>query len=735
MPPRNLANRQSLWLLFAALPISLLIAWGLFQFSSRSAAQAANAAHAARAAATAASIRANAALIERMAGDLRLAQATAPVAAVDTLRSALVASGPHVAAITTGDTPPSPGCADGCWDAGAPAQEPGVQTLRYRLPAAASGSTIAFEVKPEMLLQALRRHSDHEIRMFVMDPRAATVLAHTWDAFDGKPLNDAFIAEFRRNTRSFSLGDAQGDAQAAFTVWSPVRQQLVDYYLARLPGMPWLVVASVPHYRSRALVSRLALVHFGSVAGGMALLVLLMRYYLTHSLRPLNALATAAGRIAEGDFDFSLPQPTSHDEIGRLGKAFASMRDRLQDTLLVLQNSTAARERDQSAMEIAREIQRAMLPSSAAVLRDVTSVDVAEFLMPQRDVGGDFYTFFLLGGRRLFFMIGDVADKGVAAALLMARTTTLAQALAPHTQRPDDLLAALNDELVRGNSACMFVTAICGLLDTGTGKLMIASAGHDPAICLTPPSYPDWLLPDDNGPALGLFADAHYPCTEVQLLAGQILLMYTDGITEAQNAAGEQFGEHSLMRSLTQAPISSAEDVILTTVSAVREHAGDAQQSDDISLLCVRWMPPEQIQALDILNRMSDVFLALNWLEDTAENLGMPIHETMLLRVAAEELLVNSVNYGYPDGRLGRIHLTLIRQPPLMTLRIVDNANPFDPTTVAAGNADSDADRSLGGEGLHLAQSLSQGMRYYRKRDGNMLEVDFALPDEESITQ
>lgn len=731
---RSLANRQSLWLLFAGFPISALIAFGLFSLSSRNALQADRNANTAQVEQAAARIGTILALAETAAAHLRVIAIDHELGpdALAYVRKRIESTTPNVVASSV-----SPlrdvddwlqNCPTGCWrEGGKNAQHRRFTRLTYLLPAPAHGLLVRIDLDTESIRKLLRDISRYERVAFIVDTERKVILAHADPRYDGTPLSNVFrTTDANDRIRAGQLFIAQDTGTAR--AWSRLRKRMVYYHLMPIPRTRWSLAISVPESKTKQLSYHLAILHFGALTLGMLLLVLLMRAYLAYSLKPLDTIANAARRIADGEFNFDLPAPSRNDEIGRMSISFLRMRATLQENLRMLESSAASRERDQSAMDIARQIQRAMLPSSASVLQDIAGVDIAEFLLPQRDVGGDFYTFFPLGGRRLFFMIGDVADKGVAAALLMARTTSLAQALAPHTQRPDDLLAALNDELVRGNAACMFVTAVCAMLDTGNGRLMIASAGHDPAICLTPPSYPDWLLPDDNGPALGLFEDATYPCTQVQLLPGQMLLLYTDGITEAENIHGEQFGEISLVKSLTDAPISSADDVVFTTVESIRRHVGNAKQSDDLSLLCVRWMPPDQIQALDIINRMPDVFTALNWVEDSAQGLGMSIEDAALMRVVAEELLVNTVTYGYPDGRNGRIHITLIRQAPYLTMRFVDNADHFNPTARdAAQGQRSDAERSGGGEGLHLAEHLSASMRYYRKHPGNMLEVDFTL--------
>lgn len=736
MLKHSLARRQSLWLIGAALLVSLAITPVRIWMASDMAQASERKADRLQAEQLAQRMAARLDAAETIARDVQTMLATPGLDANTRGRLLARLQQRHADAVSIRAAPVSAPFADrstcptGCWlstgagDGGNATSSP---RILYALPDRGSDRLIVVELPASLLRSDLLEVSKNQTVASLLDPHAQRRLLHPDPELDGTALQ-TIIDPARTPDPAHAQRILAGQAGAAALAWSTHRQQMVRYQSVPVAGTPWRVLLGVHQQYEHAQAYRLAIRQLTVQLAAIALLALILYLYLRRSLAPLGALDEAADRIAEGDFGVALPQPRHPDEIGRLAAAFRNMRDRLQSTLAELEHTSAIRQTQQTTMDVARQIQNAMLPSTSMVVADVPGVDIAATLMPQRQVGGDLYTFFAIG-EQLFFVIGDVADKGVPAALLMARTTSLAQALAPYTPKPDDLLAAINDEIARDNHACMFVTMLCGLLDTVTGRLVIASAGHEAAICLNPRGQAEWLLPDENGPALGLYADAYYPSTEVQLQPGQMLLLYTDGITEAEDAHGRHFGEEAMLRALSSEALSSAHDVITHTLSAVKAHAGEADQSDDMALLCVRWMPPEHIQTVDITNRMSEVFLALNWLEDIAIVLHASVDTALTVRLVAEELLTNTMRYGFAEHRDGRINLTLWRRKALLTLRITDNAAPFDssiPPPERSGER-SDAERSSGGEGLTLVHALSSAIRYYPKLHGNIVEIDFGL--------
>jgi sigma-B regulation protein RsbU (phosphoserine phosphatase) len=269
-------------------------------------------------------------------------------------------------------------------------------------------------------------------------------------------------------------------------------------------------------------------------------------------------------------------------------------RDRLEDLVeertRELLAATAARERLESELQVARRLQMTMLPDLGRLDAESRGCDVAAVVEPATAVGGDLYDAFFLDDHRLVFAIGDVSDKGAAAALFMVRTATVARYAAARVSRPARILEVLNRRLARDNEACMFVTFACGVLDVRTGELEYASGGHEFPLLVTPGRSTEFALVP-GGPALGLHPDATFDSTRLRLDPGATLLLYTDGVTESFDAIGTPFGEGRLLETATARPGADAAALVGRVLHAVGEHAGEAPQSDDITLLAVRRLP------------------------------------------------------------------------------------------------------------------------------------------------
>jgi len=234
-------------------------------------------------------------------------------------------------------------------------------------------------------------------------------------------------------------------------------------------------------------------------------------------------------------------------------------------------------------LALAREIQMGMLRRPSF---DREGVDVAARQVPARLVGGDFYEF-QADGTHLWFIVGDVAGKGMAAALMMVMAQTLFRAVATLGRPLDEVMARLNAELARDNERAMFVTALAGRLELATGRVELANAGHNLPYRLRPDGSLEQVAAK-NSLALGVLEDATFPITGLALEAGDGLLLYTDGVTDAVNPEGASFGVDGLERHLREAGVLQAEDLVASLFGAIETFAGDAAQEDDITIAVLR---------------------------------------------------------------------------------------------------------------------------------------------------
>ncbi len=323
----------------------------------------------------------------------------------------------------------------------------------------------------------------------------------------------------------------------------------------------------------------------GIAIGGLALLVLVALAISRTVTGPIASLASATEVLASGDFEFPLPTVSGDDEVANLARSFASMRESLLAYVEELQDTTAARERLESELSIARSIQMSLVPRTFPPFPDRHDLDLYAILDPAKEVSGDFYDFFMLDDRRMIVAVGDVSGKGVPAALFMAVTRTFIRAFAKEGLSPGEILSRLNDEISKDNESCMFVTVFCVIVDLEDGSFVYASGGHPSPMMIRDGSVA--LLPPVKGPLIGPMEGVPFHQGEGTLTPGETMFIYTDGMTEATDPWDGFLGEDLPMEWLKAESLSSAE-MVRTVREGIRSFAGGSPQSDDITMLALR---------------------------------------------------------------------------------------------------------------------------------------------------
>ena len=380
---------------------------------------------------------------------------------------------------------------------------------------------------------------------------------------------------------------------------------------APLPSTGWSLGVFSPREELMADVTRLALVSAGLGGGGFLLLAGLVAIIAQGITRPLRRLRGAAREVAGGHLDAAMPEVKNRDEVHDLAEAFANMQKSLKDHIRDLTAATASRERIQSELRIASEIQLGILPKTFPPLPGHTEFELFASLTPAREVGGDFYDFFPCGPDCFCFLIGDVSGKGVPAAFYMAVSRTLIKAVAEsvagagrrrgvdrhganlgENQRrvpnPGHILARANNGLAEDNESCMFVTVFCAVLDFASGEVHYASAGHNPPVLLRASAAPVYL-PTHGDPVAGAMTGVEFTTDTLTLNPGDALVLYTDGVTEAMNPAQELYGEERLAERLAEMGHLSVRETCQVLAEDVHAFADGAEQSDDITMLVLRY--------------------------------------------------------------------------------------------------------------------------------------------------
>lgn len=289
----------------------------------------------------------------------------------------------------------------------------------------------------------------------------------------------------------------------------------------------------------------------------------------------------------------------SRDEIAQLASSFISMETRLNNYLQELTETTAAKERLRNELKIAGDIQLSMLPRHFDPRRDGkqrVDLDLHATVKPAKEAGGDLYDYFFLDDHHVCFMVGDVSDKGMPAALFMTVAVTLLRARSQSSlaETPEQILAEANELLEAQNSMCQFVTLFLGIIDVRSGRVCYANGGHNRPYLCRPGAAPTKLVADE-GVALGILPGAEFRSQTLQLEPGDALYLYSDGVTEAVAEDGSFFGEPRLEQELAELaaqPELSARQWVEQNLASVIGFSDDHHQADDITILVLRYTGP-----------------------------------------------------------------------------------------------------------------------------------------------
>lgn len=390
-----------------------------------------------------------------------------------------------------------------------------------------------------------------------------------------------------------------------------------------------------------------------------------------------------------------------------------------------LQATQMEQERIGSELRIAKDIQTQMLPRENSVTR--SDVDVCGSLVPAREVGGDLFDFFLRD-EKLFFCIGDVSGKGVPSAMLMAVTHSLFRSASMHENNPARMMQVINQTSCHGNEANMFVTLFIGVLDLPTGRLHYCNAGHDKPMLLNAEGAVVCLDGKPNLP-VGVFEDVKYTKHEQVLTAGTMLFLYTDGLTEARNRQHQLFKLERLKEVLQGfAPDGKPQELLQRMTDAVSQFVEEAEQSDDLTMLAIRYSPETEKDVLDeeltLKNDMHQINVLSSFVKDITGRLNLEPKLASNVRLAVEEAVVNVMDYAYPVGLEGDISISAKSDGKRLKFIISDEGVPFDPTkALQVDTTLAVEDRPVGGLGIHLVRQLMDSINYERIDGKNTLTL------------
>lgn len=360
-------------------------------------------------------------------------------------------------------------------------------------------------------------------------------------------------------------------------------------YYTPLPDQQWSIGVVFPKSDMLAGVTRLNR-EVATIGGiGFVVLALLIIYLSNKITHPLRSLTSSANEMASGNLDATLPEVATRDEVGELTASFLGMRESLKKYIANLTETTAAKERIESELRIAHDIQMGILPKLFPAFPEHNEFDVFASIEPAKEVGGDLYDFFFLDETHFCFLVGDVSGKGVPAAFFMAVTKTLLKVVAERGLDPGEVLAKVNDDLAEDNDACMFVTLFLAVIDLESGEVKYASAGHNPPLLLPKGKEAEWI-PPLNELVAGVMEGTKYSTKTMNMKPGDTLFIYTDGVTEAMDNEHNLYSEDRLVEEINHCNGHSAEAIIKTIDASIKNFTGGAEQSDDITMLAMQYI-------------------------------------------------------------------------------------------------------------------------------------------------
>lgn len=381
----------------------------------------------------------------------------------------------------------------------------------------------------------------------------------------------------------------------------------------------------------------------------------------------------------------------------------------------------------ESELHIASAIQKGMLPKNFPTSSSRDDVQLHATLMPAKDVGGDLFDFYIRD-EKLFFCIGDVSGKGVPASLVMAVTRAIFRTVSARESMPDRIMTTMNKTMAEINESNMFVTLFVGVLDLPTGRMRYCNAGHDAPLLV---GVGVGTLPCDSNIPIGIMSSWKYTLQEKQVFPGTTIFLFTDGLTEAENASHEQFKMQRVNDVATQALSEQKQDpkqLISLLTNAVHQFVGDAEQSDDLTMMAIQYTKQQRdvrmSKSITLPNDTQEVPRLAAFVEEVCEAVGFNPAVTMQMNLALEEAVVNVMKYAYPIGMHGNVSIEAQANDVRLKFTIIDSGKPFDPTVKADVDTTLSAqERPIGGLGIHIIRQIMDSINYERLDGHNVLTL------------
>lgn len=462
-------------------------------------------------------------------------------------------------------------------------------------------------------------------------------------------------------------------------------------------------------FTKKASVYMLAFMETIVFAIFFATIFVLVKVLVVKNIRKIN---TSLSQITDGDLNVTVDV--------RDNEEFASLSDDINSTVTTLKHYIdEAAARFNKDLEIAKQIQQSALPSVFPPYPNRKDFSIYASMNAAKEVGGDFYDFYLVDENHLAFVVADVSGKGIPGAMFMMTSKTLIKSFAESGLPVHEVLTNVNTQLCQNNEAGMFVTAWMGILDLQTGLIKFANAGHNPPLVKHKDGSYEFLKGKVNFVLAGMDM-VKYKEQELQLQPGDEIYLYTDGVTEAHNSNNELFGENRLLESLNSTKGMSVEDICKKVKEDVDAFVCDAEQFDDITMLCVQLNEIDSYNGITVVPSMETVPQVAEFMETEMEKFEISPKISMKMLIAIDEIYSNIVRY---SGATEAI-VSIKKSDNTLKLQFKDNGKPYNPLDSKEPDITASAeDRSIGGLGIFMVKKMLDKVEYKYVDNYNILTL------------
>jgi sigma-B regulation protein RsbU (phosphoserine phosphatase) len=541
------------------------------------------------------------------------------------------------------------------------------------------------------------------------------------------------LADKYNNDQLRRIGHEMVKGNSGFVRYKPIDMKGEAWvYYNHLPMSGWSIAIVYPEDELLADLHYLFVTLVALALGGILLIFIVITVISNRITRPIEKLAKVTANFGLGNFDVQLPQIRRNDEIGQLTGSFDVMRSELKKYIRNLEETTAAKNRIESELKIAHDIQQGIIPKIFPPFPERDDVDLYAVLDPAKEVGGDLYDFFFLDDKRLVFAIGDVSGKGVPASLFMAITRTLLRAKAVGDISASEIVGQINKELCIDNDNAMFVTFFLGILNLENGELDFCNAGHNYPYLLKA-GKPPAPLDQTHGTPLGLFEDIKYKSGKINIDKGDSLVLYTDGIPEAMDPDGNLFGDPKLSGILKNFDGDHSPEMITKKLlEETKIFENGASQADDITILVLTYYINHKVNLgkkeffLEISNDVAEINRMNELIDRVCEEWKLDPANCHKINLALQEVVTNIINYSFPNGDKHSISIIIKLVDGKVRVTVTDDGKEFNPLEKEDPDVldKSLEEREIGGLGIYFLKQFMDKVSYRRESGKNILTFE-----------